>query len=192
MSTGNGQRAMKRPNSVTYIGIAGLVLGTFGITSSSQGVLVPWFFELWHRWASFMLSKAPQNTEAQDPTAVAEFMRQFAGTMSPALSRLMIAISLIGLVVGGAYLLASVRFLLMRRRSLGLLCWVIVASLIFATARAFILFSAQGMMMLGLLSQTLAGMVFDLVLLVIVLTVGRSANREIAAPSVPPVVGAQE
>ena len=178
---------MKRPQSLTFIGIAGLVLGSFGITNSAQGVLMPWVFEFWERIIRSLPSDGQQTPGSPNPAAT-EFMREFLGTMSPSTSRFVITMSFIGLVTCAAYVLASIRLLMMGRHAVGLLSWAIIMSDVVAGARVVCLLSARGMMLLGMVPGTLVGITLDLVLLVMVLTVARAAVCKAEGAPVPPVV----
>jgi len=167
---------VNRPGAVTFVGVAGLILGCYALAQSAQGILTPWMLEFQERFLERVATQGSRGTDPSEPTPnPADVFREFMWAPPSWFKQWSVGIGIVGLACSAAYILGSAWLLLLHRRAVPVLACACVGSIIVGVARTAMFLCAGGFMGVTALPGNIVGFVLDFVFLTILLTVGRRA-----------------
>jgi len=171
---------MKRPTWATVVGIAGIVLGCFGILGAGQTVMMPKIIELQKE----IFTEVQKSFENRGDTQEKVFnMFEKMWDVPDWFKTWSIAAGIAGLFVSGFYILASIFLLLLRRHAIKLFYLAVGISISLALLKAIISISAMSFIGFTIMAGGMFGIIINIILFIVVLTGDKKAFACAEPPS---------
>ena len=163
---------MKKPTWITVVGVLGILFGICGLFVSGQVAAMPTIIQ----WQKQMLDVIPidRTADQQNAEQFKQVMRGFFGDQPSWFGPACMALGLIGLVVNGLYIFASVTLLQVKPNAARLFTTVLGVSIALGVARALVMMNGFSFMAIPMLMSGLVGVVLDIILLVVIATGDKS------------------
>ncbi len=168
LSTGEKGEEMQRPTWATATGMCCVVFGLFGVLGSLQIMTMPGMIATL-KGVFTTLAQTGSTPEKQQQLSV--FLNMFFGRMPPWFRAACVFLGVAGLLVNGLYTYAGISLLKLKTRSVPLLYCALPLSGLLCVVRYFVIASAMPIFRSSY--QGLAGLVIDMVLLIVVVINGR-------------------
>jgi len=171
---------MKRPTWVTVVGVLGILFGICGLFVSGQVAAMPTIME----WQKRFLETMPidRTADGQNAEQFKQMMRGFFGDQPSWFGPACVALGVIGLVVNGFYIFASVTLLQLKAKAARLFTTVLGVSIALGLTRAVVMMNGFSFLAVPTLMSGLVGVVLDIVLLVVIATADKSVLGQPVTP----------
>ncbi|GBE05550.1 hypothetical protein BMS3Abin10_01182 [bacterium BMS3Abin10] len=163
---------MSRPAWVTVVGVLGIILAGFGFLGAVQTMAMPTVLEFQEEIMSGVQKELQEQGEASE-----EVLDMFAGMFDVPewFNAWSMAAGVIGLLVSGFYLFASISLLQMKRSAPKVFYSAAGICVIFALIKSIVAVSAMSLMGAAIMFWSLLGMVVNIILLIVAATSDKSA-----------------
>jgi hypothetical protein len=175
---------MRKPGWVTTVGILGIILGGMGLLGSIQALSFNSLMAAQQQMLRTMGSRSDTEPGAQ----VATFFADLLSGVPAWFGKWMVGAGLAGLVVFGAYLLASVRLFRVRPGAVPGFCWISAVVIAYSCAQGVAGYLAFGRLGAVFALMTLVSTAIYVALLSVAIASDKSAFRS-TPPPLPPAGG---
>ncbi len=163
---------MKRPTWATVIGIIGIILGLVGLLSSANTIVMPQILE----FQKEMITEMQKNIEENEaPPEEAMNMFNKIWNMPGWFKTWSVVAGIIGLIISGFYIFASIGLLQVKKSAIKMFYWVVGICIGFTFLKGVIAVSALSFIGISLMVGGLIGIVIDVILLIVVATGDKQA-----------------
>ena len=164
------ERPAARSRWTAVVGTLGIVFGSLGAMSASQVILAPALLDLQRRVFSALLDQARRQEPSNGSSAlIAGLLEGLLRPQPPWFAPWCVGLGVALLLISGVCIFGAVWLVLGKRSAPPIFCGALLASLAAGVARVLVLSLAVGPIGLFLGLGGLAGMLIDLVLLVVML-----------------------
>jgi hypothetical protein len=171
---------MKKPTWITVVGVLGILFGICGLFVSGQVAAMPTIMQ----WQKQIFETIPtdQAADRQNAEQFKQVMRGFFGDQPSWFGPACMTLGVIGLVVNGFYIFASVTLLQLKPNAARLFTAVLGVSIALGVARAVVMMNGFSFMAIPMLMSGVVGVVLDIILLVVIATGDKSMLGQPTTP----------
>ena len=162
---------MKRPRWATVVGILGMIIAFFGLTSAGQMLTIPKMIRLQHQIMHDMeVSMKGKPKDQAELQKVQDVINQMIGQVPDWFKTAVIILGVLGVIVNGVYIFACIALLLVKSYAVRWFYVAVALSIALTVSRGVAAVLSTKFIGLGVAVIGLVGIVLDVILLVVVAT----------------------